>query len=199
MPKDTDFYYQNNEYLNLSNAKEFIKGFGEQLVSPEEYGFYLPPQLKKTDLTRFTEISLPLIHELFFDKKKTLSRHKREDFIEIFYQFLILKCIEMVEPTSISFTCKDAIDIGSAATASFYGFLKLLNSDFMKKDEQDFLRWLLYTPALFIRERGIDPERLNRTLSMLQGFDRQMAQKGADVMKKFGELLSLKTFQVKHL
>ena len=105
----------------------------------------------------------------------------------------------MVDPTSISFTCKDAIDTGSAATASFYGFLKLLNSDFTKKEEQDFLRWLLYTPALFIRERGIDPERLNRSLSMLQRFDSQMTQKGADVMNQFGELLNLKTIQVKHL
>ena len=80
LPKDTDFYYQNNEYLNFSDAKEFIKGFNEQLINSEDCGFYLPLQLKKTDLTRFTEIALPLIHELFFDKKKTLSRHNREDF-----------------------------------------------------------------------------------------------------------------------
>lgn len=199
LPKDTDFYYQNNEYLKLSDAQEFVKVFLEQLTSTEDSGFFLPPQLKKTDLTRFSEIALGLIHQLFFDNKNTLTRRNREDFIEIFYQFFLLKCIEMVNPNSISFTCKDAIDTGSAETASFYGFLKLLNSDFSEKTEQDFLRWLLYTPALFIRERGVDPERFNRTISMLERFDVQMSEKGDEITKKFGELLNLKTINVKHL
>ncbi len=202
LPKDTDFYYQNNEYLNLNRADEFLKAFQEQLQSPEECGYFIPAPLKKTELNRFAEMALPAIHELFFHSKNTLTRRNREDFIEIFYQFLILKCMDMVEPTSMSFTCKDAIDTGMAASGTFYGFLQLLNGPLAAREDQDFLRWLLYTPALFIRERAIDPERFNRTLSALERFGGEMEAKGKEILKTFGEFYhpqTLKTLSVKHL
>lgn len=202
LPKDTDFYYQNNEYLNLNKADEFLKAFAAQLEAPEECGYFFPAPLKKTELTRFAEMALPAIHELFFHNKNSLTRRNREDFIEIFYQFLILKCIDMVEPSSISFTCKDAIDTGAASTGAFFGFIQLLSSNFTAKEEQDFLRWLLYTPALFIRERAIDPERLNRTISALERIDGELAERGKDILKTFGEFYhpqTLKTLTVKHL
>ncbi|MBX7065673.1 MAG: hypothetical protein K1X28_00440 [Parachlamydiales bacterium] len=202
LPKDTDFYYQNNEYLNLNKADEFLKAFAAQLESPEECGYFFPAPLKKTELTRFAEMALPAIHEHFFNNKNSLTRRNREDFIEIFYQFLILKCIDMVEPSSISFTCKDAIDTGSASTGAFFGFLQLLTSNFTAKEEQDFLRWLLYTPALFIRERAIDPERFNRTISALERIDGELAERGNEIIKTFGEFYhpqTLKTLTVKHL
>jgi 3-phenylpropionate/cinnamic acid dioxygenase small subunit len=202
LPKHTDFYYQNNEYLNLNQAEDFIKAFQAQLATPEECGFFLPPQLKASELTRFTDTALPAIHELFFEKKNTLTRKNREDFIEIFYQFFILKCIDLLEPTSLSFTCKDAIDTGAAEQAAFYGFIKLLTSDFSEREELDFLRWLLYAPALFIRERPIDPERLNRTIAALERFDSGMAEQGKQVLKIFAELYhpqTMKTLDIKHL
>ncbi len=202
LPKDTDFYHQNNEYLNLNSAVDFLKIFAEQINSSEECGFFFPAQLKKGELTRFTEMALPAIHKLFFHSKNTLTRRNREDFIEIFYQFLLLKCIDMVEPGSISFTCKDAIDTGAASQSTFYGFLKLLTGDLSGKEEQDFLRWLLYTPALFIRERAIDPERLNRTLSALERIDGEMGDHGHEIFKTFAEFYHPQTFKtlgVKHL
>lgn len=198
LPKNTDFYYQNNEYLNLNDAKEFMKALSEQLKSLEECGFFLPAPLQKRDLNRFSEIAIPLIHELYFEGKKTLTRHQREDFIEIFYQFFILKCVEIIDPTSMSFSCKDAIDTGSAETAAFYGFLNLFQGNFEDKKEQDFLKWLLYTPALFVRERGIDPERFNRTLSLLERVSGETLKNKQAILKKFGELLNLK-IEVKHL
>jgi hypothetical protein len=202
LPKDTDFYHQNNEYLNLNKAEEFLKVFAGQLATPEECGYFLPPQVKKPDLTRFTEMALPAIHELFFHNKNSLTRHNRQDFIEIFYQFLILKCIDMVEPNSISFTCKDAIDTGAASNGAFYGFIKLLSADFSAKEELDFLRWLLYTPALFIRERAIDSERFNRTISALERVDGEMAEHGKEIVNAFSEFFHPQTFKtlgVKHL
>ena len=202
LPKDTDFYHQTNEYLNLNKADDFLKAFAAQLATPEECGYFLPAQVKKPDLTRFTEMALPAIHELFFNNKNTLTRRNREDFIEIFYQFLILKCIDMVEPNSISFTCKDAIDTGAASNGAFYGFIKLLSGDFSAKEELDFLRWLLYTPALFIRERAIDPERFNRTISALERIDGEMAEHGKQIIKTFSEFFHPQTFKtlgVKHL
>jgi hypothetical protein len=84
----------------------------------------------------------------------------------------------------------------------FYGFIQLLTGDFSKREEQDFLRWLLYTPALFIRERAIDPERFNRAISALERIDGEMAEKGKQIIKTFGELYHPQTFKtlgVKHL
>lgn len=201
LPKQTDFYYQNNEYFNLNKAEDFIKAFQGQLAAPEQCGFFFPPQLKSNEIIRFAEDALSAIHQLFFHNKNSLTRRNREDFIEIFYQFLILKCIDMLEPNSISFTCKDAIDTGAAQQAVFYGFIRLLTSDFSGKDEQDFLRWLFYTPALFIRERAIDPERFNRALSSLERLDGEMAAQGKQILKTFEPLLpqTIKTLSVKHL
>lgn len=202
LPKNTDFYYQINEYLNLNKADDFLKAFQSQLATPEECGYFFPSQLKQSELHRFIDTALPAIHELFFHNKNSLTRRNREDFIEIFYQFLILKCIDMLDPNSVSFTCKDTIDTGAAQGGAFYGFLKLLTSDFSAKEEQDFLRWLLYTPALFIRERSIDPERFNRAISALERFDGEMAERGKQIIKTFEELYQpqmMKTLDIKHL
>ena len=120
---------------------------------------FFPGFLETIEISRIRRSGvLPAIHDHFFHAKATLTRRNREDFIEIFYQFLILKAIEQFSPDSISFTCKDAIDTGAAQGATFYGFLRLFNEDLSKKEERDFLLWLLYAPALFIRERAIDPD-----------------------------------------
>ncbi len=202
LPKNTDFYYQNNEYLNMNQAKDFIKALQDQLEVCTECGYFFPPQIKQTEINRFADTAIPAIHELFFHGKNSLTRKNREDFIEIFYQFLILKCIDMIDPNSISFTCKDAIDTGAAEQGTFYGFIKLLTTDFSAKEEQDFLRWLLYTPALFVRERAIDPERFNRAISALERIDGEMAERGKQILKKFEDLYHPQTFKtlgVKHL
>ncbi|PIS02766.1 MAG: hypothetical protein COT85_01670 [Chlamydiae bacterium CG10_big_fil_rev_8_21_14_0_10_42_34] len=202
LPKYSDFYYQNNEYLSLNKADDFIKAFEKQLKTPEESGYFLPPELKKGELEQFIDKVLPAIHKHFFHQKNSLTRRNREDFIEIFYQFFVLKCIDMLEPHSVSFTCKDAIDIGAAQQGAFFGFIQLLTGDFSEKENQDFLRWLLYTPALFVRERAIDPERLNRTISALERIDGEMKESGKEILKVFGDLYqgqTFKTIQVKHL
>lgn len=181
LTKSTDFYYQINEYLNANDAADFVALFAQQLASPEECGFFLPQPLSGKEWDQFVTRALGLIHEEIFDGAKQLARQKREDFIEIFYQLLILKCIELIQPDSLSFTCKDAIDTGAAALGSFFATLQLLSGKMDK--ESDFLRWLLYTPALFIRERAIDPERLSRAISSLDSFDAALQERGAKLQK----------------
>jgi hypothetical protein len=201
LPKHTAFYYQINEYLNLNQADAFLKALQDQLLMPEESGYFFPPQLKTTDLARFAELSLPLIHKHFFHGKNSLTRRNREDFIEIFYQFLTLKCIDVIEPSSVSFTCKDAIDTGASASAMWFGFIKLLSGNFSSRETQDFLRWLLYTPALFVRERAIEHERLTRALSLLERLDGQMRAEGSTILSAFGALYhphTFKTLDIKH-
>ncbi len=200
LPKYTDFYYQINEYQNLNAASEFIQALKEQLFSGESCGFFFPSQIKMAEMVHFADGVIAAIHQHFFHGNKQLTRQNREDFIEIFYQFLILKCIETLKPTSLSFTCKDAIDTGSAELAIFYGFITLLNSDFSDREDVEFLRWLLYAPALFIRERAIDPERLHRFLSVLERLDKELKEHHATILKVFEKSFGsqfLKSLEVK--
>lgn len=197
LPKNTDFYYQISEYMNNNEASDFLVQFKAQLASPEECGFFFPSVLSGKDWTAFTDHALSFIHEQVFDGKSTLTRRHREDFIEVFYQLLVLKCIELIQPNSISFSCKDAIDTGAGALGGFFGFLQILSGDM--EEEVDFLRWLLYTPALFIRERSIDPERFNRTIAALERIDTAVQGKGDKFQKELGKLYQpkfLKALQV---
>ena len=195
LPKDTDFYHQNNEYINLNQADDFIAACLDQVASGEECGYFFPSSWKRQEIVEFAKEILPLIHTHFFHKKETLTRRNREDFLEIFYQFLILKAIEHFSPDSISFTCKDAIDTGAAEAATFYGFIRLFNDGLERKEERDFLLWLFYAPALFIRERAIDPERLNRALSALERCDTEISSYRDKIVKSVGGLYSSQLFK----
>lgn len=202
LPKDNDFYHQNNEYINLNRADDFLAALLEQVASGEECGYSFPAIWKREEILSFTKEVLPAIHVLFFHQKDTLSRRNREDFIEIFYQFFILKAIEHFNPDSLSFTCKDAIDTGAAQAATFYGFLKLIGDVLQVKEERDFLLWLYYMPALFIRERAIDPERLSRSLAALERCDTELNAYRDKIFKVFGDFYApgfFKTLDAKHL
>jgi hypothetical protein len=199
LPKATDFYYQNKAYLNVDQASDFFAVFLKQLETPEECGFGLPSSFSSKDLHHFAEGVFPLIHAHFFEKKSMLTQAARIDFIEIFNQFLILKLLERFHPTSVSFTCKDAVDTGAAQTAELYVFLKLLNDQFKTKEEQDYFRWLLYCPALFVRERAIDSERFHRMLSGLDRLERGFREHSKAITKKMEELYHrdfLKTLKI---
>jgi hypothetical protein len=201
LPKGTDFYYQNNEFLNLNQASHFLDAFLKQLDNLEANGYSLPAAFKSSDLLRFTQTVLPFIHKHFFDSKNTLTRRNREDFIEIYNHFLVLKLIDHLEPDSLSFTCKDAVDTGAAFSASFFAFLKLLTTGFTERKDQDYFRWLLYTPALFIRERALDAERLTRTLSALERIDAGLSHDSKGIMKGLDLLYSsqlIKNLKIKN-
>lgn len=195
IPKDSDFYMQNSEYLNVNGADEFMTVILKQLETAEECGFYFPSSFKMNELIRFAEAALPLIHRHFFQRKNVLTRRNREDFIEIFYQFLSLKLIDQIHPSSLSFTSKDSIDTGAAQGSLFFAFLKLLSSGFSEKSDLDYFRWLLYTPALFIRERPIDAERLNRTLTALERIDMGLKENKKAILEDFASLYHPQLFK----
>jgi hypothetical protein len=164
-PKSGDFYYQTAE------------------------SDFLPALLKAYADVPFQPLHEPLaelIQSHFF--KGSLSPQDRLDFIEIFQLILTLKIIDHHKPHSLSFTCKDAIDAGAAQSAALYAFLRILNEDFTTQEAHDYFRWLLYAPALFIRERSLDNERLNRTLSALAKIDQVILQKGYSFLKDLERL-----------
>ncbi len=170
LSKDSSFYHQNDNYFAFTNGFRFIDEFKKLLLNNEE-GFFIPARLKTKELTAFVDDCLNTIYNFFFLEKADLSRQERLDFIEIFYHFFILKLIEMTNPMSISFTSKDAIDSSSILNASFYSFVKLLNKSHIGKEDEDYLLWLIYTPAFLIRNRAVNSTALIRLLSALAFFD----------------------------
>jgi hypothetical protein len=198
--KSTEFYHQNKRYETRNNAEEFMNFLMSQADSLDESGISLPTSYKQTEFADFSEKITLFIHTYFFEQKSNLTRFEREDFIEIFDLFFSLKLIDQYEPASVSFTCKDAVDTGAAQTAAFFAFLKLLGEGFAEKKDRDTFRWLCYHPALFVRERAINSERLNRVLSALQRAESVLQKNGKEItkeMEKFFKPGFLKHLEVK--
>lgn len=189
IPKDSDFYYQSKDY-DVNKASDFFKSIQNQFKNPEECGWNIPSSQKSIITDEFIEKMVHVIHLLFFNEKSILSRQERLDFIEIFDHLLVLKMIEKIQPNSFSFTCKDSLDIGASFSASFFAFIKMLGSGFVAKEEIDYFRYLLYAPALLVRERAIDQERVNRAISMLSRIDLVMKSDIDKVKSSFEKIFS---------
>lgn len=186
LAKKGPFYHQTQEFLESQKAPVFIQSFLDSLSQSEEGEFSLP--LTQKELAAFAPKALHLIHRCFFEGKNTLTRANREDFIEIFYQLLILKCLEVIKPDLVGFCCKDGVDIGPAAQGMLFAFVKILKDDFTKKETHDLFRWLVYAPALLVRERAIDPERFHRMLSALETVAGALEENGKAVHKELQSL-----------
>jgi hypothetical protein len=187
LSKDTDFYFQNGEYLALNSAKDFMALFVEQIQS-NECGFYLPPILRGESRKKNMEKLLGWIHENFFENKEMLSRKNRLDFIEIFYHFFLLQLLAELSFDSISFTCKDALDVGGGMNASFYAFVKLLTQQVLVKEDEERLFSLFYTSCLLVRERAIDPQRMYRLFSALAQVESSLKTRGKQILKEISSL-----------
>lgn len=198
LPKGSEFYNQINDYTYMSNADEFISSAKALVISKADKGFYLPKEFHNKNLFKFLDDIFQFIHETFYMSKADLSKQERKDFLELFYNFLILKVIEVKKPTSLSFSCKDGVDVGAAAGAAFFSFIKLLSSPNWKEEDRDFLLYLIYQPALLIRMRAIEPETLIRHLSSIACFETHLkgVKKG---MKKFYDSDFLSSLKVNYL
>ncbi|NGX30086.1 MAG: hypothetical protein K940chlam4_00929 [Candidatus Anoxychlamydiales bacterium] len=184
LDKNSDFYHQSGIYINLNNAQDFIKIFRNEIVSKE--GAF---SIKFTDeLYKFMDKVIEFIHKQFFMNKNVLTRKNRLDFIEIFYNFFVLKLIEVHNPKVMSFSCKDAIDTGSLAAACFYNFLKILKNESFTKESEDYFRWLIYGPALLIRERSVNSLDLTRMISAINAIDIEMLTHPAKVLKDISSM-----------
>lgn len=182
---DTDFYHQLTPYHETNHANRFIKQFKEHLKDNSS-GYHFPDSLNKIELNAFIDEAMEMIHQTFFSGKNVLSRESRLDFIEIFHLFLTLKLIDLVKPQSFSLTCKDGIDIGPLYNAEMYILMKLINSSDWSLADRDFLNYLLYAPALLIRERIPLAERFNRMISAVKVIENARNEIG---QKEFSKVL----------
>jgi hypothetical protein len=196
IPKDGDFYWQSGPYAHLNDAREFTLQLKGQILGEGPSGFFFPSGWKKEAFDRFIDQAINQIHQVFFDGKKTLTHQNRLDFIEIFHLMIILRAIETDHPDSLSFTCKDAIDTGAAVSAELYSFLRMMNSSkSWDQEEKNFLLWMLYSPALTLRERAIDQSRFKRIVSALELVNGELEAKRQAVVEACGKLYELPFFK----
>ncbi len=188
MPKYGEFYSQSGLYLKMDKVNDFLDAFEEQINTV----WHFPIMCQKWKLLPIAKKILTTIHRCFFHGAHNLPRREREDFVEIFNQFFLLYLMDQAEPTSISFTCKDGVDAGSVQNGLFYLFIKMVSgSGIEQAEELDLLRFLLYTPALLIRERAVDTETFYRALSAMERIDGKVAQ----AMKDLKEIYSPNLFK----
>lgn len=177
MTKDSDYYHQIGPYVELNHAEQFIDQLLEH-VSSESSGYFYPAKIKNALFSGFAQKLIQAIHKVFFGSKNVLSQRNRLDFIELFYTMLQLKIIEVVQPGSISFSCKDAIDIGMPASCELFLLLKLLNLRPLSANEEDYLKVLLYGPSITYRGRILFADRFNRMNSMSKLIEASIEEQG---------------------
>lgn len=182
LPKDNHFYHQIEEYFDLEEASSFLKALYDQVQGAPVSGFGFPKKLKIEKLKEFSQKIIPWIHEKFFSKNKILTRKNRLDFIELFYGLLAIKVMEMLDCDYLSFTCKDAIDVGSLANLQFYALLKYFidpNAPLTELDQRALIKIAL-VPAFIQRTRMPSYKRLERMLSFLSVFEAATSFSEAD-------------------
>lgn len=185
LPKNTDFYLQAGQYQELGDAHAFQKELFQQMLTPNG-GYFFPPGIERAEFEGWVPVLIAKIHAHFFNEKKLLSRKERLCFIEIFYQFFLLKLVEITHCGSMSFTCKDEVDTGAAANACFFSFLRLMtNSKAWTEEEKDFVLWMFYYFALMVRERALDSGHFNRIVTSLAALHSKLLESRKMITDEF--------------
>ncbi len=168
LPRNTSFYHQIDEYADRNHATVFIESLKQQMRNREGGGFFFSSKWDKESLQRFFDRACQRIYEYVFDSRETLDRQEREDFIEIFYQCLVFYACDHFKIDSLSFTCKDGVDEGACMSALSYAFFQILEGGLESKEVIDHLKFLLYWPALSVRERAVNVEPCHRMISAFE-------------------------------
>lgn len=191
--RDSDFYHQKE---GSSRATDFLSKCTQEVLSGQEYGFYFPPTVNSSQLTFFVNKVLLLIHELFFNGKADFSHQERLDCIEIFHFFLFLHVIDQLKPDMLSFTCKDGVDTSSTFSAEVFAWLHVMNHpEGLPKSKRDFLLYLLYVPAITLRGRSIDKDRIQRMASAMHVFIENLNLNGFIIQEAFSQLYQMSFFK----
>ncbi|MCB1149451.1 MAG: hypothetical protein KDK48_04735, partial [Chlamydiia bacterium] len=163
---DTNFYHQSGPYEGRDSYEEFESAFLEQLKDSSS-GYLFEEKHHKKAL-KFAMKAIPALHRLFFDGEKFLSKKDRQSFITLFHVFMTLFLVDLVKPTSLSFSCKDAIDMGESTSVLLYLMIHMFSAENMSERAMDYVKAMLYGPSILIRERAPLPEVINRMFNALQ-------------------------------
>lgn len=177
LPKDTEFYHQLAPYDEENHAHMFIQNLKEQLAD-EACGFFFPEKIKEALFPDFVNDTIESIHRDFFGGKNVLLHKPRLDFIEIFYLFLEMRLIELSDADTVSFTCKDGVDVGVAASVPLFIVLRWMEEENLLKTDFEELNLMLYGPAMMCRERTMLADRFNRMQKAIRAIEHARRESG---------------------
>lgn len=191
LAKQTDFYFQKNEYQGLSKAKDFLEAFKEQILIGGACGFAFPKSWNQKETINFIDTGCTFIHEIFFGNKKDLSSSERQGFIEIFYAFLTLKTIDLESPDYVAFVSKDGLDSAVCFGSEMFFAMKMFFCKHnLEQKDQDFIFWWLYAPVLMLRERITHKVEADRVLHFMHRIEKGIKEVGKEWDKRFSALFA---------
>jgi hypothetical protein len=188
LAKHTDFYHQSSEFSDMSCASSFIETFYEQVMGGAQSGFYLSESLSP-HVKKWLKPILSFVHSAIFKEKLILTKEERLDFIDIAYLYLVAMSLEVTGASFITFGDKDGVDASAAQTSLWYALNALQGGRAMSDEERGMFLYLLYSPALLLRERAVDERMFQRVASAIERIEKAMIQ-NKDTFKKEGPKLS---------
>ena len=166
----TDFYFQTDAYRHLNTAGEFKEELVKHLKE-ESAGYYFSELIHETVLDDVLPGMVDHIHQFLFQGKNVLTQRERLAFIDSLYVLLTLKLVEILNPTSLSFTCKDAVDTGATMSTLAIAILQLMKQQEFEPLDYDQLYKMLFLPALMIRERNVLALRFERMVNTIRAWE----------------------------
>ena len=179
---DTDFYHQDAPYDEENSWTAFRDQFKEHLLENHET-LYLPESVQNDWREKGIDELLKEVHQVFFRGANHLSREERIAFIDIAYNFVILKFIDLIGPRVVAYTCKDGIELSNMFFGELYASLLLFNDRSIAQTERETLNTILFAPALLLRERAPNPQRMERVVLTLKAIETARKKKGGPIFR----------------
>ncbi|SCA64349.1 hypothetical protein AB751O23_AZ_00100, partial [Chlamydiales bacterium SCGC AB-751-O23] len=168
--QESDFVFQRGPYSNLNEAKTFKRLLLEK-VKQEGGKYFFPQKVKKNLFSKKISQIADFIHEFGFENKASLSKEQRVCFIEGFYFLLMLQLVATQNPSSFSFTCKDAVDHGMVRSFLFYlGVMMLVELKSITFKEIKGMWSQMLSSSILIRERMTSPQTYENCLQAAEFF-----------------------------
>lgn len=183
LSKDTEFYHQQAPYYEDHQWSVFKDHLLEHVLG-DHTGFNLPQSIKEKINPSWMEGLIETINRIFFSGRNVMPFESRLDFIELFYAFMELKCIEISSAENVYFCCKDGVDVSSAAAGYFYLFLKMATGSDIEKGDIERITQILYSPAILKRERVMLQDRFDRMISSLKVIENARHEYGRELFSK---------------
>ncbi|MGK5594830.1 MAG: hypothetical protein ACSNEK_05680 [Parachlamydiaceae bacterium] len=167
LAKNSHFY----EGHGPDNAAQFCAELHKQFfeLDPRKSGCYISEKIKGQigrmkgrSLEETSKEMIKLIHEEVFDLESTLDHTQRRVFIEIYYNLLVTHILSTLDIDYVNFTCKDGIDRGMGALASFEYLWMIMENKELDPASQQRLKETINLRAYWVRKRAIIKERSDR-------------------------------------
>jgi hypothetical protein len=168
LPKNGVFYNQEGAYEAGSSIRTFLPLLRDNLMSALQNASSLPGA---EDWNSFLEKMISSIQAIVFQEQHTLSKSRRQIFIDVVQTLLILKLIDSWQPDVVVFSCKDGLDLSLSAVGELFGIVSWLNDRSVSEEEMIWLRAVLFGLPLVQRSRPIFQDRCQRLIANISALE----------------------------